>query len=75
MRLKIGEVYESNYRFYFVNFKRLNGLVYLDYYSATIDKDRTLKDEVSYDGLHPNADGYKLMQPLAEEAIKRAVKR
>ncbi len=51
-----------------------NGLVYLDYYSATIDKNRTLKDGINYDGLHPNADGYKLMQPLAEEAIKRAVK-
>ena len=50
-------------------------LIYLDYYSATVDKDGTLKDGISYDGLHPNADGYQLMQPLAEGAIKRALKK
>jgi len=56
-------------------FAAQNGLIYLDYYSATMDKDGTLKDGTSYDGLHPNADGYKIMQPLAEEAIRRALKK
>jgi lysophospholipase L1-like esterase len=51
-----------------------NNLVYLDYYSATVDKDGTLKDGISYDGLHPNADGYKIMRSLAEEAITKALK-
>lgn len=51
-----------------------NDLVYLDYYSATVDKDGTLKDGTSYDGLHPNADGYKIMQSPAEAAITRALK-
>lgn len=52
-----------------------NNLVYLDYYAATVDKDGTLKDGTSYDGLHPNADGYKIMQPLAEQAIARALQK
>lgn len=52
-----------------------NNLIYLDYYSATIDKDGTLKDGISYDGLHPNADGYKIMQIAAAEAIERALKK
>jgi len=51
-----------------------NRLIYLDYCSATADEKGTLKDGLSYDGLHPNADGYKVMQTLAEEAIARALK-
>jgi lysophospholipase L1-like esterase len=52
-----------------------NNLVFLDYYSTMVDKDGTLKDGISYDGLHPNAEGYKIMQSLADEAIKRALKK
>lgn len=47
---------------------------YLDYYSATVDEQGTLKDAISYDGLHPNAAGYKIMQSLAEKAIGRSLK-
>ncbi len=50
-----------------------NNLIYLDYYPATADEKGTLKDSLSYDGLHPNADGYKVMQSLAEKAIERAL--
>ncbi|MEP7039654.1 MAG: SGNH/GDSL hydrolase family protein [Acidobacteriota bacterium] len=52
-----------------------NGQIYLDYYSASVEKDGTLKDGISYDGLHPNADGYEIMQSLAEKAIERALRR
>lgn len=52
-----------------------NDLIYLDYYSATVEKDGTLRDGISYDGLHPNADGYKIMQTLAERAIARALRK
>ena len=50
-------------------------LGYLDYYSAMVDEKGFLKDELSNDGLHPNVKGYEVMNPLAEEAIKRALKR
>ena len=51
-----------------------NKLTYLDYYSAMIDEKGFLKDELSEDGLHPNARGYAVMSPLAEQAIARALK-
>jgi len=50
-----------------------NGLVYLDYFSAVVDDKGMLKRGLSDDGLHPNAAGYKIMAPLAEKAIARAM--
>jgi len=32
-----------------------------------------LKKELAEDGLHPNADGYGIMAPLAEAAIQKAL--
>lgn len=52
-----------------------NKLTYLDYYSAMIDDKGFLKDELSNDGLHPNVQGYQVMNPLAEKAIAAALKR
>jgi lysophospholipase L1-like esterase len=46
-----------------------NGHTYLDYYSAMIDDQRMLKKGLTADGLHPNADGYAIMEPLAKQAI------
>jgi lysophospholipase L1-like esterase len=43
---------------------------YLDYFSAMVDDKGFLKDELSNDGLHPNAQGYVVMAPLAEAAIR-----
>lgn len=45
----------------------------LDYASALAGKDGLLRPELSEDGLHPNAAGYALMQPLAQAAIERAL--
>lgn len=50
-----------------------NGLVYLDYFSAMVDDKGMLKRDLSDEGLHPNAAGYKIMAPLAEKAIARAL--
>src|SRR5678815_3400815 len=52
-----------------------NGLIYLDYYSAMLDGTGMLRAELAADGLHPNADGYKIMAPLAEAAITKALKK
>lgn len=51
------------------------GLVYLDYFSATVDDKGFLKAELANDGLHPHAEGYKIMQKLAAEAIEKALKK
>jgi len=48
---------------------------YLDYFSAMVDDKGFLKNELSDDGLHPNAQGYVVMAPLAEAAITASLKR
>lgn len=50
-----------------------NGFIYLDYYSAMVDERRGLKSDLTEDGVHPTEAGYKIMAPLAEEAIKKAL--
>jgi len=47
---------------------------YVDYYTATVDSKGYLGAELSDDGLHPNAKGFRLMAPVALQAIDRAVK-
>jgi lysophospholipase L1-like esterase len=55
------------------NYVANNKLTYLDYYSAMADDRGFLKEELSEDGLHPNAKGYAVMAPLAQGAIVRAL--
>lgn len=50
-----------------------NGFIYLDYYSAMVDGSGMLKQELTYDCLHPNDAGYAVMAPLAERAIQDAL--
>lgn len=57
------------------NYAAANHLIYLDYFSAMVDGKGFLKDELSDDGLHPNAAGYAVMNPLAEAAIQSSLKR
>jgi len=52
-----------------------HGLIYLDYYSHLLDKNGMLRGDLSQDGLHPNAAGYKIMAPLADAAIRKALYR
>ncbi|MGC2638240.1 MAG: SGNH/GDSL hydrolase family protein [Acidobacteriaceae bacterium] len=51
----------------------VNGMVYLDYFSALVDDRGLLKPNLSEDGLHPNAAGFAVMAPLAQAAITRAL--
>jgi len=46
-------------------------LVYLDYYSKLTDNSGFLKAGLADDGLHPNSAGYRLMAPVALEAINK----
>jgi lysophospholipase L1-like esterase len=47
--------------------------LYLDYFSAVVDDKGYLQKNLAKDGLHPNAAGYKIMAPLAERVIARAI--
>ena len=50
-----------------------NGIIYLDYFSAMVDDRNGLPKELSEDGVHPTKEGYVIMKPLAEAAIKKAL--
>jgi len=54
---------------------KANGHIYLDYFSKMVDEKGMLKAELANDGLHPNAEGYKVMAPLAESAIQQALRK
>ena len=49
------------------------GMVYLDYFSAMEDGNNGLIKSLGEDGVHPNKSGYKVMAPLTENAIQKAL--
>jgi lysophospholipase L1-like esterase len=55
------------------DFSGRNGFSYLDYYTPMLDDRGMLKQDLTYDGLHPNDAGYSVMEPLAAKAIETAL--
>jgi lysophospholipase L1-like esterase len=49
-------------------------LVYLDYFSAMSDSSARMLPALAKDPVHPNLNGYKVMEPLVEQAIVAAMK-
>ena len=49
------------------------GWGYLNYHDAMVDEAGRLRQDLANDGLHPNTEGYKVMAPLAEQAIQAAL--
>jgi len=49
------------------------GIPFVDYHGAMVQSDGRLRAELANDGLHPNAEGYKIMAPLAQAAIDSAL--
>lgn len=47
--------------------------VYLDFHTPMSDDRHGLRAELTRDGVHPNVAGYRVMAPLADEAITRAL--
>ena len=50
------------------------GHIYLDYFTPMVNDNLGLKEDLGDDGIHPNAKGYLIMEPLVEAAIKKALK-
>ena len=50
-----------------------NNIVYLDYYSAMVNDKKGLNKELAEDGVHPTLAGYKVMEPLVEQAIHKVL--
>jgi lysophospholipase L1-like esterase len=53
---------------------RNGACVYADYFSAMVDSAGMLQSDLSDDGLHPNAKGYRIMAPIAQRAIEEVVR-
>ncbi len=47
--------------------------IYVDYYNALKDTNGVLGPDLSDDGLHPNAKGYRIMAPLAVKGLDQAL--
>jgi hypothetical protein len=47
--------------------------IYADDFTAVVDDKGWLKEGISADGLHPNAQGYALMAPVVDAAIQKAL--
>lgn len=56
------------------DYAQREGHVYLDYATPLADAQGFLKADLADDGLHPNAKGYAVIAPLAEQAIATALK-
>ncbi len=52
-----------------------NGHIYLDYFSAMVDERNGLPKKYAEDEVHPTVEGYKVMEPLVEAAIAKALKK
>jgi lysophospholipase L1-like esterase len=50
-------------------------LIYVDYYAALTDGALGLRADLTPDGVHPSLAGYRLMDPLADAAIRAAQRR
>ena len=50
-----------------------NGMVYADYYSALVNEEKGLKDEYTWDGIHPNREGYLVMELIIQNAIQKTL--
>lgn len=55
-------------------FCREHQLVYADYYSAMVDEHRGLDKRYSSDGIHPNFNGYRVMNPIIRKAIAETLR-
>jgi lysophospholipase L1-like esterase len=51
-------------------FAAKSGAIYVDYYSAVVDAAGMFRDGLSRDGVHPTADGYAVMAPLVQAALR-----
>jgi len=50
-----------------------NNIAYADFFTPMADEKNGLKKEYSEDGVHPNLNGYKIMNPIVEAAILQAL--
>ena len=50
-----------------------SNIVYVDYFSATVNELNGLKEGLGDDGVHPNAAGYLIMETILEVGIRKVL--
>ena len=56
------------------DYAQKNNFVYVNYYDAMVDERKGLPKKYSEDGVHPTEAGYKIMEPLVEAGIAKALR-
>lgn len=51
-----------------------HNFVYLDYHTALADERQGLPAKYANDGVHPTLEGYRVMEPLLNQAVAKALK-
>lgn len=55
-------------------YAKVENVMYLDLYTAVVDDQKGMKSVFANDGVHPTVEGYKVLEPLVEQAILRVKK-
>lgn len=51
------------------NYAKANKISYVDYYNAMVDNEKGLLKKYGEDGVHPNLEGYKVMETLLLKSL------
>jgi lysophospholipase L1-like esterase len=57
------------------DYAKREDIVLVDYHKALANPENGFRADWSGDGVHPNAEGFKIMNPLAEAAVTLALKK
>lgn len=52
------------------NYAKKNKIAYADFYSAIVDERKGLPEKYSPDGVHPNAEGFKFIEPILTKILR-----
>jgi hypothetical protein len=67
------EVQQGGFKQFVLSSVARVSVIYADCFTALVDERGWLKNTYSADGLHPHAEGYKVMAPMAASAIQKAL--
>lgn len=56
-------------------YAKANGHIYVDLHTPTANPDGSMRKEFSEDGVHPNHEGYALMERVLQPAVDQALKK
>ena len=55
-------------------YAKAHNITYLDYYTPMVNAEKGLKKDLGRDTVHPNTDGYLIMEPMVNDAISKVLK-